>query len=244
MDALTVTLTHLDTKKRQFHRAHVCMPFAGAYRSSFRFPRVDWNFFLILIAQRWRAQLEKLDEYHLMNTSPAEMRWDVSHHKRTILELRGEQFVVASCASDRAAMVLRWTADSTAADPVWIELGHLYFAMGLPHQHPHQMVALAVCKGLFVAKALSRALVLKGWWSPPLVISSSGGDHDDELRNLWTVSEPEIDARPQGMDLPDQWSGAHSRLTELQETHSDEPAEVLAVAINQWLAGALPQHRV
>ena len=114
----------------------------------------------------------------------------------------------------------------------------------LPHQHPHQSVALAVCKGLLVAKALSQALVLRDWWSPPLVISWAGGDHDEELQKHWAVSEPEIDARTQGMDLLCRWSEAHSRLTELQAAHQGSSAEVFAVAINQWLAGALPQHRL
>ena len=195
------------------------MPFAGAYSSSFRFPQVDWNFFLILVAQRWRDELEKLDEYRLMNTRPAEMRWDVLHHKRTVLDVRGERFVFASCASDRAAMVLKWTADKNAADPRWMELGHLYFAMGLPHQHPHQLVALAVCKALWVAKALAGALVQEGWWSPPLVISSSGEDHDEELQKLWAASKPEFHARRQATDLPVRWSQAHKRLASLQSLY-------------------------
>ena len=150
--------------------------------------------------------------------------------------------MLANCASDRAAVVLQWTADKNAADPTWMELGHFYFAMGLPHQHPHRLVALAVCKALFVAKALSGALVRKGCWSPPLVMSSSGGDHDDELQKLWAVSKPEIHARPQAMDLPVRWSEAHSRLTALQVLHRRGSAEDLAVAINQWretLTGAL-----
>ena len=239
---MTVTLTHFDTKEQKFHGANVCMPFAGGYSSSSCFPSVDWNFFLILIAEQWRAQLEKLEEYRLMSESPAEMRWEVLHHKRTILDVRGERFVFASCASDRAAMVLKWTADKNAADPTWMELGHLYFAMGLPYQHPHQYVALAVCKTLWVAKALSGALVQKGWWSPPLVISSSGGDHDEQLQKLWDASEPKFHARPQGMHLPCQWAEAHSRLTELQAASPQHSDTDLAAAINKWLGGDSPQH--
>ena len=134
VDALTVTLTHLDTKEQeqQFHHAHVCMPFAGAYNRPDIFPAEDWNFFLILIAREWRAQLEELQEYQVLNKPPAQMRWEVLHHKRTILDVLGEQFVLANCASDRAAVVLKWTADTNAADAEWTELGHSTSLWGCP----------------------------------------------------------------------------------------------------------------
>ena len=237
VDALTVTLTHFDTKEQeqQFHHAHVCMPFAGKYYRKDIFPDEDWNFFLILIAREWRAQLEKLEQYRLMNTPPAQMRWEVLHHKRTILDVLGEQFVLANCASDRAAVVLKWTRDASAADAEWRELGHFYFAMGLPHQHPHQSVALAVCKGLFVAKALSQALVQKRWWSPPLVISWAGGDHDEKLQELWAVSEPQIRARDRERDLLCEWREVHKVLTGQTVLWRRYSVEKFASGIKLWL---------
>ena len=60
----------------------------------------------------------------------------------------------------------------------------MYFAMGLPHQHCKQFIVLAVCRGLFMAAALVKAM--SKWWPETVVLPSTGQDGaNTDLLNQW-----------------------------------------------------------
>ncbi len=148
--------------------------------------RDDWDKLLLLIAKLWQDELTKSDEFLSFERDHGVISWDVVHHKRTILNVDGNPFVLARCNSDRLAVVARWKEESTGAQK---ELVHMYFAMGLPHQHSKQFIVLAVCKGLFVAAALVAAI--RTWWSEILVLASTGDEQaNQDLLKQWESLAP------------------------------------------------------
>ena len=90
---------------------------------------------------------------------PPRFDYQVSRHKKTIIEFGGMEYRLTMCNSDRPACAivdLSGDADAVQDDPP--EILHLYAAMGLPRQHEQIQVLLAVTKDLAVAAALVKAV--------------------------------------------------------------------------------------
>ncbi len=184
---LTVTLSGRVQKGLSLHECSVCLPMMEpSVVSMSAFP--DWDKLLVLIAKHWREELDNSREYQELVAQHGGVTWGISHHKRDILHVDGAPFVLASCNSDRMAVVARFKDKDSEVET---EIVHMYYAMGLKYQHPKQFVILAVCRGLFVAKALVEAMRKQSWWMETLLVLSTGDPESDlALRNEWAAGNP------------------------------------------------------
>ncbi len=125
VNTLTVTLSRLYKKGPPLHHCNVSLPMVHPCVLGFS-KRDDWDKLLLLIAKLWQDELTKSDEFLSFERDHGVISWDVVHHKRTILNVDGNPFVLARCNSDRMAVVARWKEESTGAQK---DLVHMYFAI-------------------------------------------------------------------------------------------------------------------
>ncbi len=227
VNTLTVTLCRFCKQRPPLHDCNVCLPMVHPSVLGFG-ERDDWDKLLVFIAKLWQEKLTQSREFSSFEAEHGDISWDVVHHKRTIFEVDGNPFVLARCNSDRLAVVARWKDNRTGEQ---IEIVHMYFAMGLPNQHPKQFIVLAVCKGLFIAAALVEAM--HEWWPETVVLPSTGQEEaNTELLRQWQLLVPERQPQASLAASRDKWEEISKALTGLKsrsEITAEKVSKVLAL---------------
>ena len=167
----------------RLHQCSVCVPFVRNREEIVADDDMDWNMALVCLGRLWRQKMEQRKELSELRITFLIIEWIVLHLKQTLYNVDGEEFVHASCKGDRAAIVFRVRKES---DSKWKEMGHMYYAMGIPHEHNLQCVVLATCNGLWVAKSLVEVFLETKWVTTPILVGSSGSSEADQaLMRMW-----------------------------------------------------------
>jgi hypothetical protein len=122
-----------------------------------------------------------------------EMTFATTQHKCFEYEVGGLEFVLAACAEDRPAQVIRFKpTDENSKD---FEMLHMYHAMGLSRQHHMQQIILARGRDFQLAQAVVAAAqeILEQTGRVTVTPVNKDKDLNDKLKESWYKTAVEQD---------------------------------------------------